>query len=854
MFFLKKFTRYFLFNLYLFGSIGLFFFSFFILSQPNWFEIVIDWSFWLVILLYFVSIEEFLHWAKIGKRSEMSDLIAIAFFFFVIFFFTKDLMTSLMGAFSIYLWVGLYELKEYPVMNKILIITLVTYNVVFVAGLFSFYYNEPIILNTAFSFSFWIILGLGFILFGRKYLIVWRFMSPAYLVLFLYILAWLAVAFINEYTPINFIYDSPLNATEFVLMDFFLNIYFVLIVVNWIVYFFTGPLLDKLLGIKRVKDKNLLNLVEEVKNNIGIKDKVKVGFGKYPILNAMAYGSFFDKRIAIIAEEIDQIPEDELKGIVAHELAHTKGNHTLILTFITSGDLFIRMLLGFPATYYDYTFGDPKIPMIGFIFINLVIYMFLYVLVRILEGRADLMSKEAGYAKELAKALYNLESFYASGREIGLSTMLLCDEKINKDNQLLDYIDTADYIYRSMIRPSRASLLANFMNSHPLTYHRIAAILDDGLKPGKEALLPFICLKRSKQKKYAVQFEQAREKFKEIATEKFKEFFQIENISTLLESIERRKLYKLDLNKDFIFKHKITSEIFIGTIEDVQFLDNICEIDQFIVKDLKSGEIKQIGVTFYSRSHIYLNETYFLDKENPLILKDIELNEDKKDGFYIFEDINQNRISKQIKKTKLPNPMIIINNFLDNDVFLKRKSELKIFKCVNVKNAEKLEDYEFKFTSTDKSEEPDNLEISLNELIIRPNKIYFSISRNITYRKTEEALFKWLIDKQIRSYVYLKKPVNNLEIGYIKNIKINYKKSKKITENEDVDNDNNYIIVNNIFGKDITIPYKTLEIISFDYKTAMIQKKTETSFSSKMGYKIVKKFKPKKFLYFLNKI
>ena len=127
-----------------------------------------------------------------------------------------------------------------------------------------------------------------------------------------------------------------------------------------------------------------------------------------------------------------------------------------------------------------------------------------------MEGNADLRAKKAGYAKELAKALYNLESFYATGREFGLNTMLLCDEKITKDNQFLDYVDTAEYLYRSMIRPSRGSLLANFMNSHPPSYFRIAALLSDELKPGKEALLPFICLKRSKQIKYAKKFEKAR--------------------------------------------------------------------------------------------------------------------------------------------------------------------------------------------------------------------------------------------------------------------------------------------------------------------------------------------------------
>ena len=247
-------------------------------------------------------------------------------------------------------------------------------------------------------------------------------------------------------------------------------------------------------------------MITNVKNKIGIKGNVKVGFGKYPILNAMAYGSFFDKRIAIIAEDLNQIPEDELKGIVAHELAHTKGKHTLILTIITTCDLFIRMLFGIPATFYDYTFGNPQLPLFLFIFLNLSIYVVLFIFVRMLEGKADLKAKISGYGNELVKALYNLESFYASGREIGLNTMLLCEEKISKDNQLLDYMNTASYLNNSMIKPSKASLLGNFLNSHPPSYIRIAAILNNELKPGKEALLSFIFLKKSKKKKYAKLF------------------------------------------------------------------------------------------------------------------------------------------------------------------------------------------------------------------------------------------------------------------------------------------------------------------------------------------------------------
>ncbi|MHA1499871.1 MAG: M48 family metalloprotease, partial [Promethearchaeota archaeon] len=509
---MKKVMRYILFYFYVVASISILILLY-LLFFPNSLHIFIDWTFWVSIILYLLTIEEFHRFTKDGKRSDLSDIVAIFFFFFVILFLSKDMMTSIMGAFSIYLWFGIYELKDYPVLNKILIISLVTYNIIFISGIISTYLSNPKILNATFGFSFWIILGLGFILFGRKYIVVWRFMSPEYLTLFLYILAWLAVAFIDQYTPFKFIRYGPLNLTNFNLLEFFLNIYFILILVNWLVYFISGPILDKMLGIKRVKNDTLVSLVNDVKERMEIKGKVKVGFGKYPILNAMAYGSVFDKRIAIIAEDYDEIPEDEMKGIIAHELAHSKGKHTLILTLITSIDLVIRMILGIPATIYDYTFGNPSIPMLGFILLNLGIYVILYIFVRYLEGKADLKSKKIGYTKELAKALYNLESFYATGREIGLNTMLLCDEKINKDNQLMNYMETAQYLHNSMIKPSRTSLLGNILNSHPPSYFRLAALLDDNLKPMKEAILPFLCLRKKTRKKYAEKFRKADNEF-----------------------------------------------------------------------------------------------------------------------------------------------------------------------------------------------------------------------------------------------------------------------------------------------------------------------------------------------------
>ncbi|MFX1375007.1 MAG: M48 family metalloprotease [Promethearchaeota archaeon] len=844
---MKSSFRYLLFVIFLFSIPSLFYVLAIIINQITWLQLLKDWSFILLFLLFLLTIEEFYQWVKNGKRSEMSDIVAIFFFFFLIFFVSKDFLTSLMGAFSIYLWIGIFELKDYPILNKVLIISLVTYNIIFIAGLFSFYLGDSFYINTSFAFSFWIILIMGFILFGRKYLVVWRFLSPEYLMLFIYIIAWLAVVFVNQYTPFNFITSNPFHVNGFKLIDFFLNIYFILILINWLVYFIAGPILDKLLGINKVEDIQLIEIVNDVKRQIGIKSNVKIGFGKYPILNAMAYGSIFDKRIAIIADDISRIPKDELKGIVAHELAHTKGNHTLLLTLITTSDLLVRMLLGIPATYYDYTFGDPSIPLLPFILLNLLIYFFLFIFIRILEGKADLKTKKAGYSKELVKALYNLESFYASGREIGFNTMLLCEEKISNDNLLLDYMNTASYLYNSMIKPSKVSLLGNFLNSHPPSYFRIAAILGDNIKPTKEAILPFICLKNSKRKIYGNLFENSRDIFKQIANQKFKELFSINDISVLLNNLGRKQSFKYELDNDYLFIDKITDEIILGHLEDVKFLDDICSSDQLVIRNLKTHEKEYIESSKYSRVKVFLDDFYFLQKNSSLMLKTIDFDIEKEKRNYIFLDKNGNQIQKPILKTKLSNPVAVVNNLKNSEIFLNQKGMLKIFECVNVLKANNLDDYELEFSDYEVVKNQTYLKYSLKDIIIRPKRIYMPIRKDLHYRKSELKVLKWLKEKKILTYFYLKKPVNNLEIGYIQNLETTIEELGKKSNKSERSNTNN-IELKNIFGKEVYIPYNEVEGINFVYSSAMIQIKSATSLSSRLGYILLKKFKPERII------
>ena len=848
---MKKILRFVLFYIFILLSLSTFLFMF-LLFLPISMQSITDWTFWTFIIFYIFSIEEFYKFSKLGKRSELSDFVALLFFFFLIFFFSKDVFTSIMGAFSIYLWFGIAELKDYPVLNKILIISLVTYNVIFVSGIISSIINNPIVVNTAFSFSFWIILGLGFILFGRRYIVIWRFMSPEYLTLFLYILAWLAIVFINQYTPLNFISNKSLLFNKFSPWELIFNVYTVLIMINWVIYFISGPVLDFLLGIKPVEDKKILDLIEEIKLDIGIQGKVKVGIGKYPILNAMAYGSILDKRIALIVEDFNKIPMDELKGIVAHELAHTKGRHTLILTFITTGDLIFRLLLGIPATYYDYTFGNPQLPFTLFILLNLLIYVILFMFVRILEGKADAKAKNTGYANELVKALYNLESFYATGREIGLNTMLLCDEKINIDNEMLNFLNTADYINKSIIKPKRISLISNLINSHPPTYHRIVAILDNKLKPTKEMLLPFICLKKSKQRYYGNLFENARRKFKEIASDKFREHFKIQNITTLMHDLNRKELYKLEIEKDFIFKNKITNERLLGKLENIHFKDDVCDTDEYVVKNLKDNKIHNLISSKYTKSEISLNDQYYLEKEGILKLLKVDINPKKKTLDFYFLDKAGHEIIKPLKETKLPNPISLIESLSSKDIFFNNKGETIIIKCSNVEISDPFKESELIFDEIPQNGENIEERYALKDLIIKPKAIYINIKKSDISRESEQRVLNWLLENHIRTYFYLKKPVNNLEIGYLKDFKF-YPQGAKNSQDEQKTNQVSYVKVKNIFDKDVKIPYKSLEGLSFETDTAYIQRKAETSLISKVGYIFLKKFKPDK-IFYLNKV
>ncbi len=809
-------------------------------------------------ILWGLLINEGISWVKNGKRSDWSDLVVIIFLFVTAYLLTRDIFTSFIGAFSLYLIFGIYELKEYEVLNKILLITVITYNFIFFAGILDkILEKDGLWRDTAFSMSFWLMLILGFAFFGRKYMVVFRFMSPQYLTLALYLVAWMAISSIET-----------IPFTEISLYDY---IYEVIIITNVIVYFFTGPLIDLLMGYKKSEDPKLNRIIEEAAEKMDMNPKkIKVRFGKYPILNAMAYGAFWDMRMAVIAPSLNDIPEDELKGIVAHELAHLKGKHTLSLTLISIGEILIFKLLRWPVTYYDYTFNPENQPFSLFVFllISLGISLILYTFVRMFEATADKNTKKAGYGKELAKGLYNLESFYAMSHEIGLDATLLSDEKISENNRLIDYMSTAQYINKMIIRPSKGGLLTNFINAHPPSYHRIIASLDENdISTTYEALMPVIFLRKKKAEEFFIKTEKTRQIYMDMATSKVKEHFKIDNIKNLSEQLKLKEKLSYKVGKTYVYLDLKTNERIFGKLEDIMYVDNISEPLRYKIKIILGGkpdEIKVINPSIIKEVPLNLGEHYKFNKEGILRLKKIELNEiyskngktkkkssqylKKNTGVAIFEKTSDNdgnitveKIEKPIFKKRMPKSYEELESIKGEHVFLKKQGTFQLYELDEANFKENYMNYDLKLVLSDElrieeGEDVENidLEFSKDEVVIKYGDFYFNFHNDDSTYKFEDDFIKYYTKHKLRVVFVLKKAVNAEIDGTIESFEYNEGKISQIS-------------IKNYFNEEIVVEKNKIDGVYIQKPTLIIQKQKDVSVFTNLMNKIGNKIHPERF-------
>ncbi|MFC3960072.1 M48 family metallopeptidase [Halovivax cerinus] len=179
---------------------------------------------------------------------------------------------------------------------------------------------------------------------------------------------------------------------------------------------------------------------------------MKQGMG---VPNAFAVGRK-GAGVVVVSEELMAIlDEDELEGVIAHELAHIKNRDVITMVVGQS----IGMIVGY-AAYFAVLFGGERnigswiLAMVASQLANLLVMVFVMAISRYREYAADEDAKEAiGSGEPLARALQKI-SAGAEGREQ----------------------QTNDTVAALCIFNADRSLLQRILSTHPPTEKRIAKL------------------------------------------------------------------------------------------------------------------------------------------------------------------------------------------------------------------------------------------------------------------------------------------------------------------------------------------------------------------------------------------
>ncbi len=786
-------------------------------------------QFWVTIAIGCLLESEFYQWVKKSKRSGTADLLFIAFMFFLVFLITDDFFTGFLGAFAMYLIIGAAELKGHQVINKVIYISAITYNVMFFASLADRVIKfvglpELGLLDKVFSASFWLILVLGFVFFGRRYIVVWRFMSPQYISLAIFLLAWVLVATVGSLTNIN-IFETRL-------------IYPVLIVSNILMYLGTGFLIDKFLGVKPInkidpdKARILQMIVDKVKTKIGMRGKVKIGYGDYPIINAMAYGPFFDKRICIIAPASMTLPEDELEAIVAHELGHVKLHHPTKLLLISTADIAIRWPLYIPATYYDFAFGrkfiipglgDVGIP--GFIVLNLVIFAFLYIFVRVMEANADIVVKRAGLGAQLAKALYTLESFYALGQQVGLNVMLLADEKVDEDHDILQYIDAARALHKQLVAPPRSIAISTLLNSHPPTFLRVANMLlpdKDEFSSWSAANLPAKFLRRKHSRSFAAKVASVLPEFDAITKGKFMALFSRRvdgSLSRFLEGIQLHGNKVVLLGNQVLATRKADGMATLVQIERISYRDSTTIPYVYVARVLGDERASTVDLVpdEYDFAVFNSGDHYRLKKLGECTVARVTTAELKKLRLTV---VDQAGTGHDVKHAELKNQVTreFLTRLAGKHVFLDDKEAIDVATCAGIQPGDLLSAYTIILHPGSAS---DDRKDKIGDFRVSRDRLFMAFHEDKKYAERYARFLEWCVASASWLHIYLKKPVNNA--FYCKVTAIEAGASITILDR---------------FGKTSTFPLKELEGLLLDHESVELKARGQDSLLQKLAVAI----------------
>ncbi len=413
------------------------------------------------------------------------ELSGVGLMFTGLFTLTGDILLAGLASILAMMLIGSFEVRENLIWFRMMLTFTISYGFFFIMVIFGFITSKAFpsigenlkgflitigfestldinqfFVGIGYNLVLWIMILTAFIVFGKRFIIVTRFISPQMVYLVLYLIALIFVLQL----------DLPDLAK-----------YIAIFAVNILVYLASGPILTFLFGIKPLEDKRVERIIEEVQQKIQTPVR-KVGIVNAPILNAFAYGPWFDQRIAYITSELDKFTDSEIRGITAHELAHVKRRHTLLLLGITAIELIIKAILNAPSNYWEYVLGSNTTwDFLSFWLFNISLFAVLLTFVKMLEGQADKITREEGFGTDLAESLYRLEGFYYGiAGEIGFNTQLMTGKTRTREEDIRFMGDEAFYLYKNLA-PSRMTCFMNLIASHPLTSIRLSMQVDKSI-------------------------------------------------------------------------------------------------------------------------------------------------------------------------------------------------------------------------------------------------------------------------------------------------------------------------------------------------------------------------------------
>ncbi|MHA1976321.1 MAG: M48 family metalloprotease [Candidatus Hodarchaeales archaeon] len=601
------------------------------------------------IILLAVFLLELRKYLKYRSYPDIMELSAIGFLATGLFALTGDMLLSGLAGIMGLMIIGTYEVRENPIWVRMMGTFTVSYGFFFIMVaigfvttqtipslgvsfknfLISIGFNDAIeiqqfFVGIGYNLIIWVMVFTAFLMFGRKFIVVTRFISPQMTYLVLYLVAILLLA--------------QLDLPDIVK-------YPMIFLVNCFIYLISGYLLTILYGIKPLDDERVQSIVSEVQTRIDTPIR-KIGIVEAPILNAFAFGPWFDQRIAYIASDLDQFTDAEIRGITAHELAHVQKKHTMILLGITAIELIIKLIIEAPASYWEYVFlGEQTWDFLSFWLFNIGLFAILLTFVKMLEGQADKITRQKGYGLELAESLYRLEGFYYGiAGEIGFNTQLMTGKKRTKDENIRFMGDQAYYLYQNLA-PSRMTCFMNLIASHPLTSIRIAMQADHSIGAVRAGLMIWTLLLPGFRSRSINKLQKSHSDMARILSRKYSDDFG--TIQDYLDITYEEETAKKIVDHYVLVKPKLKKDIALwGKVVAYKITESIVSPIEFEL-ELKDGEKVTIEKSDYDLVIADPDQEYFLKSGKKAKLNRVEIKNGKFKKF-IFAYKNKNISSRSI--------------------------------------------------------------------------------------------------------------------------------------------------------------------------------------------------------------